>query len=107
MQAKPPRRSARNDTKNFHFSALLQMPRGDFLAERFLDCATRHALRASRQHHRVAPLGMTPKTFISARSSRCCVDSGAGDFGGKGGIKIGFERREARFEGFAGCEFGG
>src|SRR5712691_5292358 len=59
---------------DFHFSALLQLPRGDFLAERFLDCATRHVLRACRQKRRVAPLGMTPKTFISARSSSCRVE---------------------------------
>src|SRR5713101_6058349 len=81
-----------------HFSALLQMPRGDFLAERFLDCATRHVLRACRQERRVAPLpstslragSMTPKTFISV-----CSSGDSGDFGGKDGMEIGFERREA------------
>src|SRR6266568_73987 len=52
-------------------------------------------------------VGISTMIFISARSSGDSSGSGAGDFGGKGGIEIGFERREARFDSGAGCEFAG
>src|SRR6266571_4890342 len=85
------------------------------IAGNFCSSSANNSARVAGAHSRDAEpfvkprkaVGISTMIFISARSSGDSSGSGAGDFGGKGGIEIGFERREARFDSGAGCEFAG